>query len=104
MMIDHDFLEEVVQKELGFESVDAFAKGQAHAIFKQKVTDCEAAIARFEAKYGMDLGSFQRRVVNPQDDSLRQFGIIEKEDDLMDWEIEDHSLPYLRQRLAQLAV
>lgn len=103
MTVDHEFLEEVVQKELGFDSLDEFVKRQAHTIFSQKLAACEAIIARFEAKYGMTLATFQQRVINQKDSTLEPFGIIEKEDDLMEWEFEDHGLHYLRERVAQLA-
>ncbi|MGM9511926.1 hypothetical protein ACS5NO_29595 [Larkinella sp. GY13] len=103
MVVNHDFLEEVVQKELGFSSLDDFARQQAYSIFQQKLTECKAIIGRYEAKYGMDFLTFEQRVVNHQDEALKPFGIIEKEDDLMDWRFEQHSLPYFQQRLEQLA-
>lgn len=103
MTVDHELLEKVVRAELGFGSVDEFAQRQALAIFLKKLADSEAAIARFEAKYGMTLSTFQERIVNRDDDVLRHFGIIEKEDDLFDWEVEDHSLPYYKQRVDQLS-
>ena len=103
MVVNHDFLEEVVQKELGFSSVDDFARQQAYSIFQQKLSECEALIARYEAKYGMDLPTFEQRVVNQQDEALKHFGIFEKEDDLMDWRFEQHSLPYFHQRIEQFS-
>ena len=103
MTVDHEFLEVVVQKELGFHSMDEFVKQQAYAIFQQKLTETESVVVRYEAKYGMSLDQFQQRIVNPKDDVLMHFGIIEKEDDLMDWEFQHHALPYFRQRLEQLA-
>ena len=99
--MDHAFLEQVVQKELGFSSIDAFAKRQAAIIFQQKTTDSEQIISGFETKYGMKLAEFQVRVVNQKDLALKRFGMIEKEDDLMDWEFEEHGLAYFRERLAQ---
>lgn len=104
MTVDHNFLEEVVQKELGFQSVDEFVKQQAYTIFQRKLAETESVVARYEAKYGMSLSEFQGRVIDKQDEVLRHFGIIEKEDDSMDWEFQDHALPYFRQRLEQLAV
>lgn len=104
MTVDHEFLEEVIQKELGYYSIDDFVKQQAHAIFEQKLTTTQTAIARYEAKYRMNLGDFQTRIANAQDESLSQFGLIEKEDDLLDWEFQSHALPYYCQRLEQLAV
>lgn len=103
MTVDHEFLEEVIQKELGFQSMDAFVKQQAYTIFQQKLAETESAVARYEVKYGMQLAEFQQRVVDKQDSLLKQFGIIEKEDDLMDWEFQDHALPYYKQRIVQLA-
>lgn len=103
MVVSHDFLEEVVQKELGFSSVDDFARQQAYSIFQQKLADCKAIIARYEAKYGMVFQTFEQRIVDQQDEVLKHFGIIEKEDDLMDWRFEHLSLPYFHQRLEQLA-
>ena len=103
MTVDHEFLEVVVQKELGFHSMDEFVKQQASTIFQQKLTETESIVSRYETKYGMNLSEFQTRVVDQQDEVLRHFGIIEKEDDLFDWEVEDHSLPYYRQRVSQLS-
>ena len=103
MTVDHEFLEEVVQKELGFDSVDDFIRQQALAIFHQKLAETESAVSRYETKYGMSLIEFQTRIVNQQDELLKRFGIIEREDDLLDWEFQDHALPYYRQRLEQLS-
>ena len=103
MVISDDFLEEVVQKELGFPSIDDFVRRQAYGIFQQKLSDCEAIIARYEAKYGMNFLTFQQRIVNPQDEVLKPFSVFEKEDDLLNWEFEYHSRPYFQQRLEQLS-
>lgn len=103
MTVDHVFLEDIVQKELGFSSMDAFVKEQTYHIFQQRFDETQSIIVRYEVKYGMNLTEFQERVVNPDDELLRPFGIIEKEDDLMDWEFQDHALPYYQQRLQQLA-
>jgi len=103
MTVDHLFLEEVVQKDLGFNSVDDFIRQQALAIFRQKLDKTALAVRRYETKYGMNLSEFQQRVINQQDEALKHFGIFEKEDDLFDWEVEDHALPYYEQRVEQLS-
>lgn len=103
MTVEHSFLEDIVQKELGFSSMDAFVREQTYHIFQQRFNETQAIIARYEEKYGMNLTEFQKRVINPGDELLRPFGIIEKEDDLMDWEFQHHGLPYYQQRLQQLA-
>ena len=103
MTAEHAFLEDIVQKEFGFSSMDAFVKQQTYCIFQQRFDETQAIIARYETKYGMNLTGFQERVVNADDELLRPFGIIEKEDDLMDWEFQDHALPYYQQRLQQLS-
>ena len=104
MTVDHEFLEDVIQKELGFRSMDEFVKQQAYTIFRQKLAETESILSRYEVKYGMQLVEFQQRVIDRQDPVLKQFGLIEKEDDLMDWEFQEHALPYYKQRIEQLAV
>lgn len=103
MTVDHELLQEVVQKDLGFGSVDEFVQQQALDLLASKLHESQQAVARFEAKYGMGLAAFQQRVVDQHDEILQAFGIFEKEDDLFNWEVEAHSLDYYRQRIALLS-
>ncbi len=46
MTVEHTFLEDIVQKELGFSSMDAFVKEQTYHIFQQRFDETQAIIAR----------------------------------------------------------
>lgn len=47
----------------------------------------QSRIDYYQQKYGMDFAEFRRRVVDKTDSHLSRFGIIEKEDDDMEWEL-----------------
>ena len=87
---------------LGYQSAVDFARielksraAQKHAYFKSRVD-------LYEQKYDMSFDEFMERVPRRDDVALKRFGLIEKEDDCMDWEDSQHSLNFYQQQLDSL--
>jgi hypothetical protein len=80
-------------KELGFSSVEEFARHQAIQILTQKVEAYQRITGKYISKYGMDYSEFSER-----HSELVHFDILEKEDDHMEWEIALHSLHSLERK------
>lgn len=84
-------------KELGFPSLEEFARHQAVAILTQKIQAYQKEVEKYSSKYGMDFSEFTERHTE-----LNQFDMLEKEDDQMDWEISLHSLHSLQKKVSLL--
>ena len=65
----------------GYANVDVFAKEQAKGILQQKITYYQSRIDFFEQKYALKFNDFCEKF-----SSIKNHGIIEKEDDSMVWE------------------
>ena len=87
---------------LGYQSAIDFARIELRNQVAQKLAYFKGRASVYEQKYNMSLDEFMQRVPNQQDADLKQFGIIEKEDDSMDWEDSQHSFAFYQQQLAQL--
>ena len=87
---------------LGYQSAIDFARIELRNQVAQKLAYFKGRSSVYEQKYNMSLDEFMQRVPNQQDADLKQFGIIEKEDDSMDWEDSQHSFVFYQQQLAQL--
>lgn len=85
-------------KDMGYVSMEDFAiqKAREELLREKKISDDE--IARFEAKYGMTFAEFDARFFE-----LIEFGLFEREDDLMDWRAEVHVRSVVEERLTRLA-
>ena len=77
---------EQIAKSLGYNSVFDFARIEIRNKVLQKIAYYQSRVDYYEHKYGMNFEIFRNRVVNQDDPVLSQFGIIEKEDDDMEWE------------------
>ena len=65
----------------GYANVDVFAKEQAKGILQQKIAYYQSRVDYFEQKYGLKFTEFCEKF-----SSIKNHGIIEKEDDSMVWE------------------
>ncbi|QJD80790.1 hypothetical protein [Spirosoma rhododendri] len=81
-----DRLDNLAQS-LGYRSVFDFTRIQLRHAVEQKMAYYQSRIDYYQQKYGMDFIEFRRRVVDKTDSHLSKFGIIEKEDDDMEWEL-----------------
>lgn len=84
-------------KELGFSSLEEFARHQAITILTQKIQAYKREAEKYVSKYGMDYSEFSER-----HSEMDHFDILEKEDDHMDWEIALHSLHSLQKKVSLL--
>ncbi|HMV41739.1 MAG TPA: hypothetical protein PK079_07055 [Leptospiraceae bacterium] len=84
-------------KELGFPSLEEFAKHQAIAILTQKILTYQKEIEKYISKYGMNYSEFSER-----HSEISHIDMLEKEDDQMDWEIALHSLHSLQKKVNSL--
>lgn len=87
---------------LGYQSAIDFARIELHNRAAQRLAYFQSRADLYMQKYGMTLNEFMQRVSHRDDLDLKRFGIIEKEDDLMDWESSDHSLRFYQQQLDSL--
>ncbi len=81
-----DRLDSLAQS-LGYRSVSDFTRIQLRHAVEQKMAYYQSRVDYYQQKYGMDFSEFRRRVVDQADPQLSKFGIIEKEDDDMEWEL-----------------
>ncbi len=79
-------LEKAIHR-FGYTSVLDFARIQVQILIREKIAFYQGQIAIYERKYGMNFDEFRKRVVEQTDPVLSRFGIIEKEDDDMEWEL-----------------
>lgn len=79
-------LDKVVQR-FGYTSVLDFTRIQVQILIREKIAFYKGQVSIYEKKYGMDFEEFRRRVVEKTDPVLSKFGVIEKEDDDMEWEL-----------------
>lgn len=94
-MVEQASIEQVFQKAGYSSSTDyAIKKMQEELLRELKV--CSDRIDAFEAKYGMRYEEFDKRF-----NDLTQFGLFEREDDIMDWRAELIELREVERRLAK---
>jgi hypothetical protein len=89
---------ESIFHEMGFKSSTDYAIRKAQEELLQELKICSERIAVFEKKYGMTYEEFYKRF-----HELTQFGLIEREDDSMDWKVEVHEIRAVEKLLVQLA-
>ncbi len=75
------FTIENLVKDFGYTSVEDFTRIQARSLLMQRIAYFQGRIDFFSKKYSMTYDEFQAKWHN-----LTHFGIIEKEEDGMDWE------------------
>ncbi len=88
---------------LGYQSAVDFARIELRSRVAQKVAYFQGRVDLYEQKFGMLFDEFIERIPNWEDSALKRFGIIEKEDDSMEWESSLHSLRFYQQQLDSLS-
>lgn len=83
---------------MGYTSSTDYAVKKAREELLRELKICSDRIAVFEKKYGMTYEEFYKRF-----HELTQFGLIEREDDSMDWKVEVHEIRAVEKLLVQLA-
>ena len=87
---------------LGYQSAVAFAQIELRNRAAQKLAYFKSRVDLYEQKYNMSFDEFMQRVPNQKDVDLKRFGIIEKEDDSIDWDDSSHSFHFYAQQLNSL--
>jgi hypothetical protein len=96
MTVEQASIEQVFQKAGYSSSTDyAIKKMQEELLRELKV--CSDRIDAFEAKYGMRYEEFDKRF-----NDLTQFGLFEREDDIMDWRAELIELREVERQLSKI--
>lgn len=88
---------ESIFHDMGYKSSTDYAIRKVQEELLRELKVCNERIEVFEKKYGMTYEEFYKRF-----HELTQFGLIEREDDIMDWKVEVHVLRGVERRLAQL--
>lgn len=89
-------LEATVQ-ELGFPTIEEFARFHALDILEHKLVMYEKELGNFQQKYGVDFQEFEK---NPS--AITKHGILEKEDDFIEWESILHSSKAVQKKIIEL--
>ncbi|GAB3557617.1 hypothetical protein [Spirosoma fluminis] len=82
MTVEQASIEQVFHKA-GYSSSTAYAIKKMQEELLRELKICSERIDGFEHKYGMAYEEFYRRF-----SELTQFGLFEREDDIMDWRAE----------------
>lgn len=88
---------ESIFHEMGYKSSTDYAIQKAREELLRELKVCSERIDLLEKKYGMNYVEFDRRF-----NEMTQFGLFEREDDIMDWRAELIVLRGVEKRLAQL--
>ncbi len=89
-------LEATVQ-ELGFPSIEEFARFHALDILEHKLEMYEKELGNFQKKYGFEFQEFEKN-----SSSITKQGILEKEDDFIEWESILHSSKAVQRKIIEL--
>jgi hypothetical protein len=90
------FLEKLV-KEWGYTDIEDFAFQKAIEVLTHKFEQYTKEIQFYESKYGMSFDEFEKNVAY-----IKDKGIIEKEDDWMDWGGILHSFHSVKNKINKL--
>lgn len=96
MTVEQATLESTFQ-EMGYASSTDYAIKKAREELLHELKISLDAVTRFETKYGLSYTDFDK-----QFHSLTQFGLFEREDDIMDWRAELEVIRAVEKRLARL--
>lgn len=88
---------ESIFHEMGYTSSTDYAVKKVREELLRELKVCLEQVEAFERKYGMAYDEFYRRF-----NELTQFGLFEREDDIMDWRAELIVLRGVEKRLAKL--
>ncbi|SOD92761.1 hypothetical protein SAMN06269250_4145 [Spirosoma fluviale] len=98
MTVDQISVESIFH-EMGYTSSTDYAIKKVREELLRELKVCSDAISVFEKKYGMGYEEFYNRF-----NELTQFGLIEREDDSMDWRAELTVLRGVEKRLTKLTI
>ncbi|RCR67165.1 hypothetical protein [Larkinella punicea] len=96
MTVQQATLENTFQ-EMGYTSMADYAIQKAREELLQELKKSLDEVAQFETKYSMTYLEFDKRFHD-----LTQFGLFEREDDIMDWRAELEVIRVVEKRLARL--
>lgn len=96
MTVQQAALESTFHK-MGYASSTDYAVKKAREELLHELKVSSERIAVFEKKYAMTYEEFYNRF-----NELTQFGLIEREDDIMDWRVEVHEIRVVEKLLTQL--
>lgn len=83
--------------EMGYVSSTDYAIKKAREELLHDLKISLEAVEVFEKKYGMTYAEFDK-----QFHELTQFGLFEREDDIMDWRLEVNEIRVIEKRLVRL--
>ncbi|WP_370722846.1 hypothetical protein [Fibrella aquatica] len=98
MTVEQVSIEQIFH-EMGYTSSTDYAIKKAREELLRELKVCLERIEVFETKYSMGYDDFFRRF-----NELTQFGLFEREDDIMDWRAELAVLRGVEKRLMRLTV
>lgn len=84
---------------MGYASSTDYATKKAQEELLRELKVSMERVEAFEKKYGMTYDEFDKRF-----HELIQFGLIEREDDIMDWRVEVDEIKAVERLLTQLAL
>ena len=90
---------EAVLRNLGYQNTDDFLRTQARHVLEQKISYYQSRVDFYQHKYSMSLDEFYQRVIDQNDSVLSGFGVLEKENDDVDW---DDAVDFVRIYTADL--
>ncbi len=98
MTVDQVSIESIFH-EMGFKSSTDYAIKKAREELLRELKISLERIDVFEKKYGMTYDEFDRRF-----NELTQFGLFEREDDIMDWRVEVYEVRTVERQLVKLVL
>lgn len=84
-------------QELGFPTIEEFARFHALDILEHKLVMYEKQLTNFQQKYGIEFQEFKKN-----SSVIAEHGILEKEDDFIEWESILHSSKAVQKKVAEL--
>lgn len=90
---------EAIIRDLGYQNTDDFLRVQVRHALEQKISYYQSRVDFYEQKYGMTFEQFRHVVTDPSNPALANFGVVEKENDDIDW---DDALDFVRIYTADL--
>jgi hypothetical protein len=84
-------------QELGFPTIEEFARFHALDILEHKLVMYEKQLGNFQQKYGVEFQEFEKNA-----SVISKHGILEKEDDFIEWESILHSSKAVQKKIVEL--
>ena len=84
-------------QELGFPTIEEFARFHALDILEHKFVMYEKQLGGFQQKYGIEIQEFEKN-----SSAITKDSILEKEDDFIEWESILHSSKAVQKKIIEL--